>query len=169
MWIMSCTRVTLSCPSVRRYLECSRHGRPPLQAREPQGERRLDRSGGIYVYEARLFLDGATRSVPFGQLSHPVAQEPAACARLDDSLCYLQSPLVPHPARLLRPNTVSVQFLYPTCLDQNKSTSLILIILRADRRGQSPARNTPGLRLTLDRLKTGQVWRKQRQQKTGSC
>ncbi|KAH0358245.1 hypothetical protein KCU83_g17, partial [Aureobasidium melanogenum] len=33
MWIMSCTRVTLSCPSVRRYLECSRHGRPPLQAR----------------------------------------------------------------------------------------------------------------------------------------
>lgn len=36
MWIMSCTRVTLSCPSVRRYLECSRHGRPPLRGQEPQ-------------------------------------------------------------------------------------------------------------------------------------
>ncbi|KAG9679962.1 hypothetical protein KCU87_g44, partial [Aureobasidium melanogenum] len=39
--------------------------------------------------------------VPFGQLHPPVAREPAAaCARLDDSLYYLQSPLVPHPARL---------------------------------------------------------------------
>ncbi|KAH0238705.1 hypothetical protein KCV06_g228, partial [Aureobasidium melanogenum] len=67
----------------------------------PACERAQERVCVVVVFVTVALLYRPEPQVPFGQLHPPVAREPAAaCARLDDSLYYLQSPLVPHPARL---------------------------------------------------------------------